>query len=198
MGLVKSSVARKAAFAHIERARPTMVNRHGAFGWQGYIIPAPYVRDVLLKHGPTLNNESPAVQHDIGWQTVLATRIARILGTKDTAPFRRIYGLLADEANIVLAQWADACCLSLGLRLDHDIELPVLPGNSQTARELIIERAAFAGDSLTPKQLNALTKKLIRLARLIVHYPHHTERLLDLAPYDCLRPYRREDVCPSA
>lgn len=174
-----------------------LCNRSAALSNCGYIVPTHHVRQLLEAHADTLNAEfngtpTSLLEDDaVGWRKLLAGRIANILGVSDHAAVRRIWGILSGESHITRASWVDAACIALDLQLDHDVVVPILPGTINLTRELLTERAAAAGVELDHDELERLVKYTFRLTRLILYYPHHEERLLKLAPFNCFLPYER-------
>ena len=63
------------------------------------------------------------------------------------------------------------------------------PGvRTDLAKALIEDRAAIQGVKITDAEADQYALTTQRLSLLILAYPHKAERLVDLAPFDCLRP----------
>lgn len=153
------------------------LTRHGWYHWAYYVVPTKLFRDFLLDkfHG-----------REDGWREQLYFDMAHSLKLEQKAIARRMRDVWITHSQVTKAAYADAACLALGLDLDRDTNIPQLPGTVKLTRELIEIRADKELDELS---LQRYVHQVQRICALILGYPHNTERLLDLAPFDCLRPY---------
>lgn len=172
------------------------------WGWQKYVVPTSIFWPWLLEQKPHIlatmeplqRSGNGAIQagnqydNEQGWKEMLSHRMALLLNNSPEAVLRRLWGASAGEAKAISAEYVDAACLAMGLYLDRDVDLPVLPGSVNVAKELLLERVSDQSISLDELELRRLAKTTVRISALICSYPHHTERLLDMAPFDCLRP----------
>lgn len=172
------------------------------YGYRTWVVPSPLLREFILKHKqelaadfrPSLHtngklNWARAGDTDVGWKEALAREMSGILHLNTEAILRRLWGVMNDEYHIINAEFAEAAVLSLGLDLDRDTDIPVLPGNIKHAVDLIECRANVAGDELNEMEIRRLAKRAIRVSHLIIKRPYHTSLLVQYAPYNCLKGY---------
>lgn len=168
------------------------------FGQNYYVVPVSKLSDLILTFREQLTQEytSPSDHHEhhtsarSGWRLLLAERMAKTLNIKTETVERRLNDIIHKKTSTTKAAFADAACLAVGLRLELDTDLPVLPGNTRDALDLVTIRAEMQGVTLTEDEAQRLARITHRVSALISKYPHKIDRLLDLAPYDCLRPAR--------
>lgn len=149
-------------------------NRHGWFQWGYHVVPTSLLRDFLIQHFEG--------RHE--WKEQFYFDVAFTLKLDQKAVARRMRDVWTCTSAVTKASYADAACIALGLELDRDTNIPTLPGNLSLAKEMILLRADEELDEMT---LERLARKTHRICALICGYPHNVERLLDLAPYNCLR-----------
>lgn len=181
------------------------VNRKGTAAYPTWCIPSVLVKEFLQSNKGILEAEyTPVplakttkkgfneirVNPEGGWKELLVARMSRTLKVKPEAVVRRLYDIEYGKSQMVNIRWADAACLAMGKFIDSDTDLLTMPGNQNSAKELIQVRAEIAGDELDELEVKRLAKRTLRVVRLILHYPHNAERLASLAPYNCLRPPR--------
>lgn len=170
------------------------------YGWPGFIVATWQLAEFIeankpkwqAMYSPTNKGEYMPTHTDNedGWKTVIAMNVGQIIGRTEEAISRRIYGVMAGEAKIVRAEFADAVCLSLGMFIHHDTDLTVLPGCRAAAVELIEERATFEKRKLRPETVNDYARRLLYLSCKIVENPEQHDKLVAKAPLDALRDYR--------
>ena len=172
------------AFAALSKRKVAPPIKNSWFGWQYWVVPAPPLRKILEDNKEYIEAaDSDGLGN--GWRELLAHRVALVLRSSPEAAKRRIYDLCYDKSRVITANYAEAICMTLGIDLDRDTDIPTLPGNRKFAAELIRCRADTELDELT---LQRLANQTVRLSALIVKYPHNQARLQDMAPFDCLRP----------
>lgn len=175
---------------------PRLLNRtYGGRSWPGYVVPTTLLADVIEKHAHQyLGDVPPGVHVDLstedGWRDRLAEQVAQIRRSSYEAAIRRLHDVTHRKSKIVSSDYADATCLALGLDMDVDTNLPTLPGNMRAARECVIGHAEDQGFELDDIAIQRHAHTAMRLSLLIISYPHNSERLRNLAPFNCLHPYR--------
>lgn len=167
------------------------------FSHPKYVVPAEMLKDVIEQHHKVVQARvSPmhefqrgrALYEDEGWREFIASDMAQILRSTPVAVIRRLWGVMNGEAKVVNVCFAEAACMAMGIELEIDTNLPVLPGNKVLATDLVTIRAENHGEELPQLVAKRLGIRAWKLSGLIVRYPHHLELLRDMAPYDCLRP----------
>lgn len=153
------------------------LTRHGWYQWSYYVVPSSLLRDFIL----------PKFDGQECWKEQYYLDISRILRNDPKVVARRMRDVFGGFNMITKADLGEAAVMALGYRLDDDTNIPALPGTVKLARELIQSRADTKLDELT---LQRYVHRTHRICALILGYPHNSERLLDLAPFDCLRPPR--------
>lgn len=153
-------------------------------GWNQWIVPSIQLQEVIEANHELLDVDEDNFGN--GWRRYLSLEIARITRKTPTCAYRRLYGVMSGEQRIVNADFAEAVCFAFGLNMDYDTKIVTMPGSMKLAEELIRCRSGIDNDL----ELRRQARKVVRISALILSYPHNTERLLDLAPHDCLRPYR--------
>lgn len=167
------------------KQRTGPLQRNSFTGWKTWVVPVDALAALIQEKHHLLETDA---RHngEPAWKEYYAGEIAATLKCSMEAARRRLWGVLAREGKIVNVTFADAACMALGLDLDRDTDIPTLPGNMKLAVELVRVRSGLNDDL----RLRREAKTVIRLSALILQYPHNQARLQDLAPYDCLRPYR--------
>lgn len=156
-----------------------LVNRPGyGLGWPYFVCPTHQLAQLIEEH---INLE------DDQWLLRISEDMAAILKTTPESVYRRFHAVRHGQSQVTRAEWADALCLALGISLDRNTSVLTLPGNLSTAEDLIRCRAESAHIPLDDLEARRLSRNLLRITRLIIAYPNHTDRLLNLTPLDCLR-----------
>ena len=160
--------------------------RNGWTGWPGYVVPAQSLARLILEKKDLLEvSDFDQQTGEPAWKCHVAAEIAAVTRQSYDSAVRRLYSILKGEQHIANAAFAEGTCLAFGLRLD-ETDIPTLPGNLATAVNLIEVRSESTDDLMIRRE----AKVALRLSALILAYPHNQKRLQDLAPYNCLRPYR--------
>ena len=187
-----TTTAYKSTTYNAKRQPPKLANRpYSGRTWAWAIVPTSLVADLVEEHIPEMNKaatQSFLANKDEGWRDYLATRVSSIRRGKLEAALRRLHDITHRKSRATHADLADAICLALGLDLDRDTNIPTLPGSFPLAKALIEDRAAIQGVKITDAEADQYALTTQRLSLLILAYPHKAERLVDLAPFDCLRP----------
>lgn len=139
-------------------------------GWSkaGYIVPCDLLAEVLEAHKAEFEDEdrSPEAHEGqaTGWRQGLADRAAQITGRTAPAVFRRLYDVMYGRTKAVNIDMAEGMLLACGLMLDRDTDLPTLPSNMHTAREMAELHAEFHAPDMTPEDIEAVAKSLFHFA----------------------------------
>jgi hypothetical protein len=171
------------------------------YGWRQDVIVCDEARAFLEKHRlqwqamfveSHVNKNGVFTGRDlsVGWKTALAEEVSRIMPNSHDAVIRRIHAICSKESGIIFAEYLDAACISLGLHIDYDTQMTILPGNRSLAHEMIESRAFHLGLDLTHSETNEYREQLLNVTLRYLKYPHERESLKDLAPLDALRPYQ--------
>ena len=191
-----TAIAYKRQYTHTPHESPKLQNRpYSGRSWQWYVVPTPMLADLIDKHIPEMMKQVPEMpvigQGETGWRDYLSMRVASIRRCTFEATQRRVHDITHRKTRVVRVDFADATCLALGIDLDRDTNIPTLPGNIAQTKALIEDRAAVLGVPLTPEDHERFTLQAFRLALLIIAYPHKSDRLVPLAPFDCFRAIAR-------
>lgn len=185
----------------LHQPRKGTINRRTISGWRSWVVPASLLSQFILDHRDVLNElyaplqdsrgwTQNALKEDGGWREALCLRMCGTLGLQLEAVRRRLYDVTYGKTKTINVSFAEAVCIAVGKTLDHDTDIPTLPGSIGNAKELIRCKAAHHGIELDESEVQELAHRTIRVAKLIVAYPHNAARLIPLAPLDAFRPYR--------
>ena len=161
-----------------------------------YVVPCDMLAAVIKKNhkyiqerveGFTESMRDRQINNDEGWIEVMATDIAHYTKKSVPAIMRRLFDIRAGRALIVNVSFAESAIDAMGLDMYLDTDIPVLPGNQRHATDLVTVRAEAQGVFLDDEEARRLGKAVHRLSAQFIMYPKHRERLLNLAPFNCLR-----------
>lgn len=190
--------------AELLRDKNPLITKHGVpigYTQKTYIVPIDALKEAMLDPKMQVLFKADVVTATVfddeetkGWQALLGERVGRILKEKHTIADRRIGGIMASpelpsRGKVVTVKYAEAIFLSIGLRLDQDVVLPILPGSVADARDLLMIRSG-----LDERGVDTMIGPLLRLCNEIVKTPDWSDAMLDKAPFDCLRPPPRPEV----
>lgn len=172
------------------------------YAYQSWVVPTRLLADFMHDHkhhwqaqyspppnsGSNSHAMSAGVVDDAGWKTYLTYRLSMILGRTEEAIARRLHEYDHATTRTANSEYADAICLTLGLSIDHETTLPVLPGSRGHARDLIELRAMHYGKPWGVNRVEEEMRKTLFLCCQIVNDPYNAAKYMDKAPLDCLRP----------
>jgi len=181
------------AVAYATGRKPVKLVNRPSMGsaWPNYVVPTALLAPLIEAHiGQLLDQMPPDTERpNDGWRERLSERVASIRNATKESSLRRVYDIQHRKTKIINADFADATCLAFGLHIDHDTNIPTLPGNSNVAKELIEERANALNITLDPETVEKYARQAYRISLLIINYPHNADRLVKLAPLGCLEAY---------
>lgn len=138
---------------------------------------------------------APAPKDGLGWQQTACRTASTILGRSPAAVERRLRAILndteRDRGRAADAALVDAVFLTVGLRLDHDVPLPVLPCTTPLALDLLQIRNEIHGSPHTEQEIRDMVRPLLVLCTEILDRGDWSDEMLSQAPLDCLRPIER-------
>ena len=174
---------------------------HPLHHWKTWVVPACLLRDFILdhKHIWQLRYSPPHIDSALygtvvpnekfGWRAHLALEVSMFTGQSLDAVHRHIYRVMAVEGRVSTIEFAEAVVLSLGLFIDQDTNIPVLPGNLRNAQELLEVRDPKFWERPEKERLH-FQREVMELCGEIIRHPERLKELQDAAPFDCLRPPR--------
>ena len=170
--------------------------------WKTWVVPAVMLREFIHDHQHVWQSQYSPLQHDVsgwevgntgtitedcGWRTHLSIQVSMMTGNTIETTQRNLYRVMSDEGQVIGVDFAEAVVMSLGLFIDQDTTIPVLPGNLRCAQELLeVRDEQFWNRS--SEERNQLKRLVMELRNQIIQYPDRLEEIQDEAPFDCLRP----------
>lgn len=143
-------------------------------GWSkgGYVVPCDLLAEVLEAHKAEFEDEDRAPREGVpsGWRQGLAERAAQITGRTAPAVFRRLYDVMYGATKAVNIDMAEGMLLACGLMIDHDTDLPTLPVNMGTARDMADVHAEMRDQSMTPEERESLARSLFHFTHGFIYY----------------------------
>ena len=168
------------------------------FGWKDWVVPAWQLREFIEKNKhqwqamytplqmTTLEKSVTVNQAEgEGWKMALAMRVSCITGKGEPAVLRRLFEYVERDVKVAKAEYADAICLSLGLHLEYDAGLIVLPGNRRLAAEMLTDAMEFTGKKLP--NFEEEVERLLWIAYDVIHNPKKANELVGKAPLNVLK-----------
>jgi hypothetical protein len=188
-------------------------------GWRTWVVPSTLLRDFVYKHKHIWQARYAPPQHedlwrglmlsakDLGWRQHLALEVSMSLGLKMDATKRHLYRVMSGESQVIHAEFAEIIVMSLGMDIDRDTMLPVLPGNLRCAQELLEVRDPDFWQRPADERLH-FQREIMELSREIIWVstiyqsnhgcpfstllrPRRIREIQDAAPFNCLRPIPR-------
>lgn len=145
----------------------------GAFyGQAGYVVPCDLLAPILDAHKAELENDDrhPHDGQASGWRQALADRVAANTGRTPEAVFRRLYDVMHGKSKALNIDLAEGMLIAVGLLLDHDTDLPTLPGCITAARDMADVHADMFDEGMTLAERERLAHSILHFSQGFVHF----------------------------